>query len=145
MTITERHSLHFFLHKQADREVFTERELIRLGQSRAAALYRTQKQAVRMHENHSRSHSTTPVGYHVGEFVKLKNNTKTVFDFNFHGPFMWIALAGIIRTICTLLVEKKSEIRSISPIWNHTSLLVLRYCLILVRMLVGGYCCGAVP
>jgi hypothetical protein len=78
----------FNLSKEQDRLMFTERELIRLGQDRAAALYRSQQQAHRMKANFASRNSPSDDFFEPGTFVKLKNNAKTVFDFSHHGPFI---------------------------------------------------------
>ena len=83
----------FDLSKEADRVQFTERELIRLGQARGAALYRTQKQALLMQKMHAKNPRVASSRYEPGELVKLKNHVKKTFEFDFHGPFVIDRLA----------------------------------------------------
>jgi hypothetical protein len=78
----------FNLQNPADRIEYTQRELMKLGQARGAALYRSQQQAKSMRERHGRHAGVSEESYPVGSFVKLKNNVKRVFDFDFHGPFI---------------------------------------------------------
>jgi hypothetical protein len=84
----------FDLSKEEDRLQFTERELIRLGQARGAALYRSQKQALIMKKRHAKNtRVANSFQYQPGQMVKLKNLAKKTFAFDFHGPFIIDRLA----------------------------------------------------
>jgi hypothetical protein len=71
-----------------DRFSFTQRELINLGQARAASFLRSEKQAKKMEEQHRKNNEIKPHSFTIGEFVKIKNNAKTKFDEVFKGPLL---------------------------------------------------------
>jgi hypothetical protein len=56
----------------ADRRDYTARQLTLLGQARAAAFFRTHRQATRMTLRHATTHRTETQRFQVGEFVKRK-------------------------------------------------------------------------
>ena len=68
---------------ESDVSLQTTRELTRLGQHRALALKRSQKNAQAYAKN-SGDHRT----FKIGEFVKLKNHTKLKLQFKWKGPFI---------------------------------------------------------
>ena len=78
----------FNLRDHDDQTMFTERELIRLGQDRAAALYRSQRQAQEMAKKHDANPRVSDQEYPVGSFVKVKNHTKKKFQNAWQGPFI---------------------------------------------------------
>jgi hypothetical protein len=69
----------------AEVELMTHRDLTRLGQHRALALKRSQQNAAAYAARHPEGTGPTFI---VGEYVKLKNFTKTKFQFNWKGPYI---------------------------------------------------------
>ena len=59
------------LSDENEKTAFTVRELTLLGQARAAALFKTNKQAKEMTVRHHSSKNVQCVKYQIGEFVKL--------------------------------------------------------------------------
>ena len=71
-----------------DRFLFLQRELIQLGQARAAALLRSEKQVETMRHRQNTSVRVQPSILNVGEFVKYKDQAKNKCDPVFKGPFI---------------------------------------------------------
>lgn len=80
-----------------DRFAYTQRTLLELGQDRAAAYFRTERQAERMAQDHNRLNSIKISQFKVGDQVLLKNNTKTKLQARFLGPF-YVSRIGLHDT-----------------------------------------------
>jgi hypothetical protein len=67
---------------------YTVKELQQMGHARAAALFRTQKQSEKMKMLHDQENGATTDVYQVGEFVKVRNNSRLKFESRWNGPFI---------------------------------------------------------
>jgi hypothetical protein len=71
-----------------DMAAWTARSLDEVGQVRAAAYIRSQRQAVRMKAQHDKDPTVRPSTYAVGEYVKMKHHDKKKFEFVWVGPYI---------------------------------------------------------
>jgi transposase InsO family protein len=78
----------FNLRDDEDAVLYTRKELESLGQSRAAALWRSQKQADRLVSKDGQDPKKTSECYAVGSFVKVFNHNATKFENKWTGPFI---------------------------------------------------------
>jgi hypothetical protein len=62
-------------------------ELASLGQNRAAALQRLKAQAIRMKSYYDERLGVKDPNFQVGDVVKMKNHSKSKFQFKYIGPF----------------------------------------------------------
>lgn len=85
------------LEKKELRQEFTARELEDLGQHRAAAYYRSLKQAELMEKKNQSPDDKKDHYFEIGDMVKLKHFTKTKFEFRWRGPYHVVKL-GFPRT-----------------------------------------------
>jgi transposase InsO family protein len=75
------------LEQMEERAEFTARGLEELGQARAAALKRSESQAIAMKARHDKTHKTSSNFYKINDMVKLKDHTSQKFEFEWKGPF----------------------------------------------------------
>lgn len=78
----------FNLKEGEDAVIYTKLELTKLGQHRAAALWRSQRQADKMIENAAKSVSVSDEYYSVGSYVKMKNPNRQKFESLWTGPYI---------------------------------------------------------
>jgi hypothetical protein len=77
----------FDLNDELDAAVYTERELAKLGQNRAAAMQRLKVQAAEMKRRYDLVNGVGAERYRIGDVVKLKHHRQTKFQFAWYGPF----------------------------------------------------------
>jgi transposase InsO family protein len=75
------------LEKMEERAEFTARMLDELGQDRAAAYHRSKAQEERMKQRYDKDKNVTPSAYGLQDWVKLKHQGKTKFEFEWKGPY----------------------------------------------------------
>jgi hypothetical protein len=78
----------FNLQDSEEQIAYTVKELQLLGQRRAAALFRTQRQAEIMKKKHDSNPKVTEDTYPVGAYVKVYNHSRTKFKNKWTGPFV---------------------------------------------------------
>jgi transposase InsO family protein len=77
----------FNLREEGDAVLYTKLELERMGQSRAAALWKSQRQTDLMLRKDKEKGRTVEM-YPVGSFVKVFNHSRTKFEAKWTGPFI---------------------------------------------------------
>jgi transposase InsO family protein len=75
------------LEQMEERAEFTARGLDELGQARAAALKKSEAQAVAMKRRYDLKHQTKKNFYEVNDMVKMKDHTSQKFEFEWKGPY----------------------------------------------------------
>jgi hypothetical protein len=75
------------LEQMEERAEFTARELNELGQARAAALKKSEAQAVAMKRRYDQKHQAKKNFYEVNDMVKMKDHTSQKFEFEWKGPY----------------------------------------------------------
>lgn len=78
----------FNLNDRDDAVMYTKLELSKLGQHRAAALWRSQKQADRMVQSTTKLDGVSEDYYAVGSYVKMKNPNRRKFESLWTGPYI---------------------------------------------------------
>jgi hypothetical protein len=76
------------LEAREERAEFTARELDELGQARAAALHRTEAQAISMKRRHDQKLVVQSNYFKINDWVKLKNHQSNKFEFEWKGPYV---------------------------------------------------------
>jgi hypothetical protein len=66
---------------------YSERELLKLGQSRAAALQRLKAQALSMKKRYDSKLTSTLTKFEIGDVVKMKHHRQLKYQFSWTGPY----------------------------------------------------------
>ena len=75
------------LERMEERAEYNARGLEELGQSRAAALQRTEAQAIAMKRRHDQKHRVVSGFFKINDMVKMKNHQSLKFEFEWKGPY----------------------------------------------------------
>ncbi len=78
----------FDLKNTDEQELYTRKELLQMGQRRAAALFKSQRQAELMKRKHDSDPKVVDETYPVGAYVKVFNHARTKFKDKWNGPFI---------------------------------------------------------
>ena len=77
----------FDFNDELDVSIYTEQELARLGQNRAAALQRLQAQALAMKQRYDAELDVSAHSFEPGDVVKLRHHDRRKLEFQWRGPF----------------------------------------------------------
>ena len=82
----------FDLNDEIDAASYSERELLRLGQNRAAALQRLKAQSISMKRRYDSNLISTFTKFSIGDLVKMKNHSQMKYQFRWTGPYYVVDL-----------------------------------------------------